>query len=190
MASDEEAPLVGNEIRATQGSFPMNHTRDVHILSCAFLLIFLAFGAAQNLQSTINTDGNLGTISLGMLYSSFTFFSVIASLVVRKFGAKNALMLGTSGYWLFIAANLIPTWYTMVPASLYLGFAASIIWVAQGTYLTSTANSHANDYQLPEGTVIGKFNGEFWGMFASHQLVGNLITLAMLRDGQVCFYLY
>lgn len=40
----------------------------------------------------------------------------------------------------------------------------------QGTYLTSTANDHANDYQLPEGTVIGKFNGEFWGMFASHQV--------------------
>ncbi|KAL2461936.1 Uncharacterized protein Adt_45356 [Abeliophyllum distichum] len=59
--------------------------------------------------------------------------------------------------------------YTMVPASLYLGFAASIIWVAQGTYLTSTAHSHANDYNLHEGTIIGKFNGEFWGMFASHQ---------------------
>ncbi|KAL2524580.1 Uncharacterized protein Adt_09634 [Abeliophyllum distichum] len=57
----------------------------------------------------------------------------------------------------------------MVPASLYLGFAASIIWVAQGTYLTSTAHSHANDYNLHEGTIIGKFNGEFWGMFASHQ---------------------
>ncbi|KAI5682300.1 hypothetical protein M9H77_03528 [Catharanthus roseus] len=177
MAKDEEALLV-------ESSIPLNHTRDVHILSWAFLLIFLAYGAAQNLESTINTDGNLGTTSLGILYLSFTFFSVIASLVVRKLGSKNALLLGTSGYWFFIAANLIPTWYSMVPASLYLGFAASIIWVAQGTYLTSTASSHANDYNLPEGIVIGKFNGEFWGMFASHQLVGNLITLAMLRDGQ------
>ncbi|CAA3026646.1 UNC93 3 [Olea europaea subsp. europaea] len=52
----------------------------------------------------------------------------------------------------------------------------------QGTYLTSTAHSYANDFNLHEGTVIGKFNGEFWGMFASHQLVGNLITLALLRD--------
>ena len=40
----------------------------------------------------------------------------------------------------------------------------------QGTYLTSTATSHANDYKLHEGTVIGKFNGEFWGMFACHQV--------------------
>jgi hypothetical protein len=31
------------------------HARDVHILSFAFLLIFLAFGAAQNLESSVNT---------------------------------------------------------------------------------------------------------------------------------------
>ncbi|KAL7183165.1 hypothetical protein ACSBR1_041779 [Camellia fascicularis] len=59
--------------------------------------------------------------------------------------------------------------YTMVPASLYLGFSASIIWVAEGTYLTSTARSHAHDLNLEEGNVIGNFNGEFWGMFAGHQ---------------------
>ncbi|KAL8480532.1 hypothetical protein ACS0TY_027175 [Phlomoides rotata] len=176
MATDEETPLTAQE------SQPLNHSRDLHILSWAFLLIFLAYGAVQNLESTINTEGDLGTISLGILYVSFAVFSVVASLVVKKMGAKNALVLGTTGYWLFTAANLKPSWYTMVPASLYLGFAASIIWVAEGTYLTSAARSHASELNLHEGTVIGKFNGVFWGMFACHQLVGNLITLALLRD--------
>ncbi|KAK2986137.1 hypothetical protein RJ640_014467 [Escallonia rubra] len=180
-AMDEETPLVVEDSRTE----PVNHTRDVHILSWAFLLIFLAYGAAQNLESTINTEGDLGTISLGILYSSFTFFSLTASSVVRVIGSKSALLLGTTGYWLFIAANLKPIWSTMVPASLYLGFAASVIWVGQGTYLTSTARSHADDYKVHEGTVIGHFNGEFWGIFASHQLVGNLISLALLKDGKV-----
>lgn len=102
---------------------------------------------------------------------SFMFCSMVASLVVRLMGSKNALVLGTTGYWLFVAANLKPSWYshiflclmtnccvmnfflvfqtlqhffalvvwllvigsrfTMVPASLYLGFTASIIWVGQ-----------------------------------------------------------
>ncbi|KAI8560478.1 hypothetical protein RHMOL_Rhmol04G0259000 [Rhododendron molle] len=178
---DEEAPLLAE---ATDSKTPAKiHTRDVHILSSAFLLIFLAYSAAQNLESTINTEEDLGTISLGILYSSFTVFSLVASLVVRYLGSKNALVLGTTGYWLFIAANLKPTWYTMVPASLYLGFAASIIWVAEGTYITSTARSHAHDCNLHEGTVIGKFNGEFWGMFASNQLIGNLLSLALLSGG-------
>lgn len=181
---DEEAPLVIVDDDAKKRSTAnQNHTRDVHILSSAFLLVFLAYGAAQNLETTVNDAGNLGTISLGILYLSFTFFSVVASPVVRSLGSKNALVLGTSGYWLFIAANLVPSWYTMIPASLYMGFSASIIWVGQGTYLTATARSHAVENNLHEGTVIGNFNGEFWGMFASHQLIGNLISLALLKDG-------
>ncbi|CAN4116124.1 unnamed protein product [Withania somnifera] len=180
MATDEETPLVVENFK-NQNPI-VNHERDVYIMSCAFLLIFLAYGAAQNLESTINTEGNIGTISLGILYVSFMFCSIFASLVVRKLGSKNALILGSTGYWLFVAANLMPNWYTMVPASLYLGFAASIIWVGQGTYLTSTARSHANDHSLNEAVIIGKFNGVFWGMFASHQFVGNLITLALMKD--------
>ncbi|AEE74771.1 UNC93-like protein 3 [Arabidopsis thaliana] len=180
--NDEEAPLIsasGEDRKVRAGKC---YTRDVHILSISFLLIFLAYGAAQNLETTVNKD--LGTISLGILYVSFMFCSMVASLVVRLMGSKNALVLGTTGYWLFVAANLKPSWFTMVPASLYLGFAASIIWVGQGTYLTSIARSHATDHGLHEGSVIGVFNGEFWAMFACHQLFGNLITLALLKDGK------
>ncbi|KAJ1387246.1 MFS transporter superfamily [Sesbania bispinosa] len=180
---DEETPLVADE-SPLQPPKSMSHTKDVHILSLAFLLIFLAYGAAQNLQSTLNTEEDLGTTSLGILYLSFTFFSLVASLVVRVVGSKNALIVGTSGYWLYVAANLKPNWYTLVPASLYLGFCASIIWVGQGTYLTSTARSHATDNNLHEGAVIGDFNGEFWAVFALHQFIGNLITFALLSDGQ------
>ncbi|KAM0003185.1 putative Ion channel regulatory protein, UNC-93 [Helianthus debilis subsp. tardiflorus] len=129
MALDEESPLVDHQIQS--GNQTVNHGRDIHILSWAFLLIFLAYGAAQNLQSTLNTDGDLGTISLGILYTSFTVCSLFASSVVRKLGSKNALLMSTTGYWLYIAANLKPSWYTMVPASLYLGFAAAILWVAE-----------------------------------------------------------
>ncbi|XP_027349883.1 UNC93-like protein 3 isoform X2 [Abrus precatorius] len=177
---DEETPLVAEDNSSLQP--PESHTRDVHILSLAFLLVFLAYGAAQNLQSTLNTD--LGTTSLGILYLSFMFFSVVASLVVRVLGSKKALLIGTTGYMLYVAANLKPNWYTLVPASLFLGFCASIIWVGQGTYLTSAARSHAIDNNLHEGAVIGDFNGEFWAVYALHQFIGNLITFALLSDGQ------
>ncbi|XP_028758224.1 UNC93-like protein 3 [Neltuma alba] len=177
---DEETPLIA----LSDDSTPKNHTRDVHILSVAFLLIFLAYGAAQNLQSTLNTEQDLGTTSLGILYTSLTFFSLVASLVVRVLGSKNALVLGTTGYLLYIAANLMPNWFTMIPASLYLGFCASIIWVGQGTYLTLTARSYARAYDLHEGAVIGDFNGEFWAVLALFQFIGNLLTFTLLRDGQ------
>lgn len=57
-------------------------------------------------------DKGLGTTSLGIVYLSFAIFSLVASPVVRALGSKTALILGTSGYWLFIAAHLIKlTWY-------------------------------------------------------------------------------
>ncbi|GKB01629.1 UNC93-like protein 3 [Tanacetum coccineum] len=43
-------------------------------------------------------DGDLETISLGILYTSFMVSSLFASSVVTKLGSKNALLLGTTGY--------------------------------------------------------------------------------------------
>ncbi|GJU72088.1 RNA-directed DNA polymerase, eukaryota, reverse transcriptase zinc-binding domain protein [Tanacetum coccineum] len=41
-------------------------------------------------------DGDLETISLGILYTSFMISLLFASLVVTKLGSKNALLLGTT----------------------------------------------------------------------------------------------
>ncbi|OWM64616.1 hypothetical protein CDL15_Pgr020583 [Punica granatum] len=114
---DEESPLlVANQL---SDEAHRKHSRDVHILSCGFLLIFLAYGAAQNLESSVNT---------------------VTSIVVPN------------------------------------------LTLLHGTYLTSTAWSYSKVSNLHEGTVIGSFNGEFWGMVASHQFIGNLISLAILQD--------
>ncbi|ERN07742.1 hypothetical protein AMTR_s00012p00072920 [Amborella trichopoda] len=171
---EQEEPLLLSIDQSHEISLqsPRNHAKDVHILSSYFLLIFLAYGATQNLESTVNTEEDLGTTSMGILYLSLTIFSLVASPVVQKLGSKNSLVLGTTGYWFFIAENLIPSWYTLIPASVYLGFAASIIWVGQVTshpYMPSSARSHARQCCLHEGTVIGNFNGELWGMCAMKQ---------------------
>ena len=50
---DEESPLVVNDVAVQTPK--SNYTRDVYILSISFLLIFLAYGAAQNLETTVNT---------------------------------------------------------------------------------------------------------------------------------------
>ena len=55
-------------------------------------------------------EGDLGTVSMGILYTSFTLFCVAASPVVTRMGPKRALVVGSSGYLLFILANLVPTW--------------------------------------------------------------------------------
>jgi hypothetical protein len=128
---EEAAPLVSAGAASAGSGAP----RDVHLLSGAFLFVFLAYHAAQNLQSSVNTvryrsvlclstpravmqllpsrlqDENLGSLSLALLYTSFTAFAAVGSAVVRRMGSRRALVVGTSGYLLFIAANLAPSWY-------------------------------------------------------------------------------
>jgi MFS family permease len=180
------APLLAGAAPLGYSGHRRSHAGDLHVLSAAFLFVFSAYCAAQNLESSVNTEGDLGTVSMGILYTSFTLFAVTASPVVTWLGSKRALVVGTSGYVIFILANLVPTWYTMVPASLYLGFTASIIWVGQGTYLTSAALSHARDNNLPEGQTLGNFNGEFWGMFASTQVWSTGRTRTKLFSTKTC----
>lgn len=60
----------------------------------------------------------------------------------------------------------------------------SLTW--QGTYLTSTARSHATDYNLHEGAVIGDFNGEFWAVYALHQV----IKLFFTKDWWLCCFCF
>lgn len=117
LVEESDCPLVAEEGGWEDGR---GRRRDVHILCAAFLLVFLAYGAAQNLESSVNSEAGLGTTSLGVLYVSFMLFSFFASFVVRFLGSKNALLLGTTGYWLFIAANLVPSW--SVPFTLALQF--------------------------------------------------------------------
>ncbi|CAN1291374.1 hypothetical protein LINPERPRIM_LOCUS21122 [Linum perenne] len=55
---DEESSLVTMADRKLLLPQPTkNHTRDVHILSSTFLLIFLAHGTTHNLKTTANSVG-------------------------------------------------------------------------------------------------------------------------------------
>ena len=54
-------------------------------------------------------------------------------LVAQDDGVKEC-SLGTSGYWLFMSANVKPSQSTVVPASVCFGFVASVIWVVEKYY--------------------------------------------------------
>lgn len=66
--------------------------------------------------------------------------------------------------------------YSSITLSLVTCFFTNLSLTCQGTYLTSAARSHAIDKNLHEGAVIGDFNGEFWGVYALHQVIILLFT--------------
>ncbi|GLJ16797.1 hypothetical protein SUGI_0289360 [Cryptomeria japonica] len=136
--TEELATLSGGLVSLRWAKFP--HRAIPSWISLKKLRVLKLCDASKLEESwnEIADDGNLGTTSLGILYTSLIVCSFIAAPVARRL------------------------------ASLYLGFTASIIWVVEGTYLTSVARSHAIECNLPEGKVLGNFNEEFWGAFASY----------------------
>ena len=96
----------------------LNIIKNLSILSVSFLFLFTAFQSLQNLQSSLNKEEGLGTVSLSVIYIS----SVIAGLllppfVINHLGCKWTLAASMVCYIVYMAANMYAVWGTMIPAS-------------------------------------------------------------------------
>lgn len=151
-------------------------------MSIFYLLVFIAFNGTQSIMTSL--IGEMGSWSLAILYISFTICSLLASTgLVIVLTPKWALVLGSIIYTAFIAANIKPMYETLMPLALLLGLAASLVWAAQGSYLTTVAISHAMSLGRSPRSSIGLFTGIFWGIFMLSVMVGNLISSLILAGG-------
>ncbi len=96
--------------------------KNVVVVSFAFLLLFTSFQSLQNLQSSLNKEGNLGLISLIIIYASLIVSCMfIPPAMIGRIGCKWTLAASMACYAAFIAANYYPRWYTLAFTSALLG---------------------------------------------------------------------
>ena len=96
--------------------------KNVVVVSFAFLLLFTSFQSLQNLQSSLNEEGNLGLISLIIIYTSLIVSCMfIPPALIGRLGCKWTLAVSMACYAAFIAANYYPRWYTLGFTSVLLG---------------------------------------------------------------------
>jgi MFS transporter, NAG-T family, sugar:H+ symporter len=150
-------------------------------MSASFCLIFMSFSSAQNFATS--RSGNVGSNTLGILYSVFMVTNIVSSAIVSRLGPKLALIFGSMTYVLYVAANIIYTPWSMYPAGFLLGVGAAVLWTAQGVYITRCSGYHEVANDLPLKSSIGFFNGLFFSIFQVNQLLGNLlVALLFLQD--------
>ena len=77
----------------------------------------MAFNTSQGLISTLTTDKTLAFATLGVLYGVFTCTTIVAPKLVDVMGPRLAITLGAVPYVLFVFANILPVWGTLLPAS-------------------------------------------------------------------------
>ena len=154
--------------------------KNVYGLSVAYVVLFTAFIGLQNLQSSINSAGGLGLVTLSLLYAMFIAAGFVTPGFLKLFGTKYSLLFGFICHLIYTLANYYPSWYTLVPGSILIGFASAPIWAAASTHLAEVAVTVAPSLRKKQDYLISKFTGIFFFFFQFSQVPGNLASSLIL----------
>lgn len=163
---------------------PNEPRNNVLIMSIGFFGLFMAFNAAQSLQSSLN--GTLGNVCLAVLYATFTFACIVAPRVVSYLGPKLSMIIGAIPYVIMILSNLKPSYYISVPANFLVGLGAPLLWTGEGVYLQRCAVRYD---QAMGGTAQTEtkrkgatyLNGIFFSCFQLNGVFGLLLASIILQ---------
>ncbi|CAF0739698.1 unnamed protein product [Rotaria sordida] len=156
--------------------------KNLIVLCVAFLLQFTAFSAIGNLQSSLNTEANVGVNSLSIIYAFLIFSAIfLPHPLIALLGLKWTLVLCQIPYLLYVAANYYPKAYLMYPAAALVGLGAAPLWTSKCSYLTDTGAIYAERKHIHKDVVVNRFFGIFFMFFQSSQVWGNLISYLVLK---------
>lgn len=99
-----------------------------------------AFNVLSQLQSSINPT--VGPISLSLQFaSSIIVCLIIAPILFSTTGARFQFTVASLGYLVYAVANFVPSWYTLIPAAIILGFATGISWAGATLFVPTIVMS-------------------------------------------------
>nr|CAG4716761.1 unnamed protein product [Naegleria fowleri] len=147
--------------RLSKSSFLDKGLFNVFNLGFSFFLLFCSYETTQNFLTTIREEE--GFIALFVLYTAFAFASFVSPSFCTLVGEKTTIIIGSSGYILFVFSAAIESSALLYVAAAYNGFCAALLWTSQGSLLTLSANysqqiKKAEKLVTPSTTeVSGKF---------------------------------
>jgi len=131
-------------------------------------------GGCRKLRTVILYSNLIGFYSLAIIYFAFAFSNLfLATLIVSKVGNRLSMVFGGLGYCLFIASFeyvILPVFYGF---SALMGFCASILWTAQGNYLTLNSTEETR----------GRNSGLFWALLQTSLLLGSGAAFIIVPPG-------
>lgn len=150
------------------------------LYSFGVFLIYSAYGTLLSLQSSINVVDGLGTFTVAIIYSTAVFFTLFCvPTILRRFGAKKCVCWCEITYVIYTVANIYPTFYTMIPASLIVGMGDCMLWSCMPLLNSFFAKRYSAITGKDTG-VESRFSGYFYGFFQLSKISGNLVTYTVL----------
>lgn len=136
-----------------------------------FLLVFTAFQTTQMLAASI--IGDLGTISLGIIYTLFTLGGFVAPVIARMLGPKMGMFFASLSYVIYVASLIDVVVPVVLLCACLIGFGAAVLWVSQGMMMSLCTNNQNKT----------KYNSLFWGLFNLCVIPGNIAGHFILMHG-------
>ncbi|XP_050080573.1 UNC93-like protein [Anopheles maculipalpis] len=161
--------------------------KNIAVLGIAFMIHFTAFHGTSNLQSSLHSDGSLGAYTLACIYGSLIVSNLfLPVLVIRLLGCKWTIVVSFVAYMPYIAAQFYPSFGTLIPSGLAVGFGGGPLWCAKCTYLSIIAEafSIATRRKVRTDYLIVKFFSLFFVFYQLAQVLGNLISFTVLSYGE------
>jgi hypothetical protein len=144
---------------------------NVLIMTVGFTMVFISYSTLQAYVSSL-LPGDLGFQSLVVLYVAFVVFLVFAPFFCDLLGDVGAMVLGSTGYIVYVLSLVIGEPTLILAGSVVLGFGSSLLWVGQGAALTRWST----------GATRGKNAGIFWGGYQLSSVLGPMTSYVVLTD--------
>lgn len=173
----DQQPLVPEA--GGQGRVAPEHSSNalnVATLSGSFFCLFTGYTTLQGYLST-TLPGNTGFQSLATLYGSYLVCLFFAPAICLRLGDKTAMVLGSTCYVVFLGSLITQQRAVVLSASVLTGFGASLLWVAQGNFITMSSNDNNR----------GRIAGMFWACMQASAIVGpaaSYFLLSFLQESQ------
>ncbi|CAL1261115.1 unnamed protein product [Larinioides sclopetarius] len=134
--------------------------KNLIVISFSFLFLKSGDEGLTMLQTTMNKEKGIGTITMAIIFLSDGLTSLLfSSYIVKKLGTKNSLFLGIVTSLPFIACNFYPAWITMMPSAVLRGFGNCLLWTSQCTYFNESSVLFCK-IEKDESQSTHKYNAE------------------------------
>ncbi|XP_005101572.1 protein unc-93 homolog A [Aplysia californica] len=170
------APDEEEEMEDKEGNIWRNF---VSQCSATFLAVFAVI-PSRNLQTSIHSDGQLGKISLVCMYFSYIVGCLLTSLILRKIRAKSLLLISLFFHILYSVSNVIPSAYTLLPASCFVGLSQPAFWAVQDSLLLNYGLQYAVRARLTPHKSLRLFQTVTIITIHSAQILGNLLSSGLI----------
>ena len=95
--------------------------KNLVVIGLSWMCLFTAFQSIANLQSSLNSQAGVGTASLSAIYITLVLSCLfLPSLMIKNLGLKWTIVLSQICYLMYIAANMLPRWYILIPGKILL----------------------------------------------------------------------